>query len=78
VVATFDGASLTLFVDGQKTQVTPDARSQAPKPVSAFIGADPALSTADVMVGVIDEVAIYDKALDAARVASHFRAAGAH
>jgi Concanavalin A-like lectin/glucanases superfamily len=75
LVATYDGASLAFYVNGASVGTAPDARSQPTKPVGAFIGDDPQLAS---MVGVIDEVAVYDKALGADRVAAHFNAAGAH
>jgi hypothetical protein len=81
VVGTYDGGNLAWFVDGKMAGRAPDARSQSTKPVDALIGNDNSGSTADgfgAMVGTIDEVALYDNALSADRVAAHFSAAGVH
>jgi hypothetical protein len=81
VAATYDGASLILFVDGKKAQTTPDTRSQASKPVDGFIGANPTPAPCcafGALLGVIDEFAIYDKALGPDRILAHFNTANGH
>jgi hypothetical protein len=78
IAATYDGTSLTLFVDGARVQAASDARSQVSKPVSGFIGTNPAGAAAAALVGGIDEVAFYDKALSEDRIFAHFSAAATH
>ena len=78
-VATYDGMQLTLYLDGaldnQQTVV------QTPTPIAGYstpglsLGADPQYTGRPAFDGTIESVAIYDKALSAARVAAHFEAA---
>lgn len=77
LAATYDGALLQLFVNGvAPTAPVADTRPQAPKPVPLFIGSiDPSLPRFPEVVnftGTVDEVAVYDRALDADRVKLHF------
>jgi hypothetical protein len=71
VVASYDGASLRVHVDGALGASLTDARDLLEVDAEACVGATrPTASSA--FRGVIDEVAIYDKALDPARIRAHF------
>ena len=74
VVASYDGSVLRLFIDGALGSQENDDRAAKPKDSALWIGrrADDARS----IDGVIDEVAIYDKALAEDRIVAHHRAAG--
>jgi|RhiMethySRZTD1v2_1073278.scaffolds.fasta_scaffold24539_4 concanavalin A-like lectin/glucanase superfamily protein len=76
VVATFDGANLRLFVDGVQT-----AFNGVPNPIprtagSWTVGGPNCECTTNFFAGGIDELAIYEHALDPARVRAHFEASG--
>lgn len=70
VVAVYDGSALRLFLNGaQVGGDVADTRSAPSFAIPAYIGgASPA---EDLFDGVIDEVAVYDKALTAAQVKAH-------
>ena len=72
-VSTYDGALLTFYVDGAMVDQSADARPQLTKKVSLYVGSDGAGH--GVFDGALDELAIYDFALPAARVKAHFDAA---
>jgi hypothetical protein len=76
VVATYDGKTLTLYVDGIATESAPDPRPQLLKRTPLLVGARDKIS--GVLVGSVDELAIYDKALPADRVKAHFDIAPPH
>jgi hypothetical protein len=75
VVATYDGTNVALYVNGQ-----PFATSA----ISTPLVATGAPLTAGVLAnwgsftGVLDEIAIYDKALTPARIAAHYARATGH
>lgn len=69
VVGTYDGSTLTLYVDGASRGTVEDSRSQAAKSTPLFIGLKE--DGGDVWGGAIDEAAIYDKALTSTQVAQH-------
>jgi hypothetical protein len=71
VVATYDGTNLKLYVDGAKTVVS-DSRPQQPIPRPFFFGTKN--EGGGELLGAIDEVAVYDKALTDAQVATHYKA----
>lgn len=75
VVATYDGSALAIYLDGH-LEATTDAElaltSGTIPPL--MVGAANGSTTTSPMYGLIDEVAIYDHALDASRVAAHFAA----
>lgn len=73
VVATYDGATVRLFVDGLVVNTSVDVRSAAGGPYTVWVGA-PGYGQ-EAILGVVDELAVYDKALDPRRVAAHFAAA---
>jgi hypothetical protein len=72
VVGVYDGAMLVLYTDGVAGPTNVDARSLNPKnpPIPAFLGAF-SDSNRD-FTGDLDEVALYDHALTAARVTAHY------
>lgn len=73
VVGVYDGSRLFLYVDGVLLGNAPDARTALDKTAPLLIGAQ----TTDLYGGyrgVVDEIAIYDRVLPAARIAAHFEA----
>ena len=75
VVATYDGAALSLYVNGALAQTTRDAREIAPFTAPLVWGAA-STDVIDFFSGRLDEGAIYDHALSPDRIARH-HAAGA-
>lgn len=73
VVATYDGATMRLYVDGSMMDTSPDTRALPSSSEPMYIGASG--THQQVIEGVMDEVAVYDKALPEARVKAHFAAA---
>ncbi len=71
VVATFDGITMRLYLDGALGASTPENRSQGKK-ADLFVGAKS--TNYGTLPGDLAEVAIYDKALGPDRVAAHFDA----
>jgi hypothetical protein len=76
VVATFDGANLRLFVDGKQTAFNGVPNDMPPMTASWTVGGPNCDCTTNYFVGALDELAIYDRALDPARVRAHFEASG--
>ncbi|MEA2748180.1 MAG: hypothetical protein QOI41_2323 [Myxococcales bacterium] len=74
LVATYDGATLRMYVDGKADTkaVVGDSASMNDVVAHAFIGST---GTGNFFNGTIDEVAIYDKALTPAQVQAHHDAA---
>jgi hypothetical protein len=70
-VSTYDGALLRLYVDGVEIGSTADARPAGPIDAIVWVGANDGFDFVPIQ-GDLDEVAIYDKALPAARVKAHF------
>jgi hypothetical protein len=73
VVVTYDGATMSLYVNGVLASSGASTRSIStlPDPFRVATYSD-FLSSADCFPGTIDEVAMYDHALSAARVARHY------
>jgi hypothetical protein len=72
IVATYDGGTLALYRDGEVQQSVPSTLA-LPSTTSSFrIGGDPFFAAP--YSGSVDEVAIYDHALSAARIAAHYQA----
>jgi hypothetical protein len=69
VVATYDGTSLVLYVNGQElaSNATSAALLATNAPVTAGVVANWGRFT-----GVLDEIAVYDKVLSQARIAAHY------
>ncbi len=75
VVGTFDGVNAALYIDGVK--ITDIFRlNVSPITTTWTIGGQNCNCAMDNFAGSIDEVAIYNKALDERRILAHFRAAG--
>jgi hypothetical protein len=66
VVATYDGAAIAIYIDGELGERKLDTRSASEKNVDFLVGG--------AFVGILDEVAIYDKALAPERIKAHFQA----
>ena len=71
VVGTFDGINWKLYVDGVVVGSKAGTNSISTIPDSLYVGKVYQWSS---MVGWIDEVALYDKALTAAQVTAHYNA----
>ncbi|MFM9108388.1 MAG: LamG domain-containing protein, partial [Chloroflexota bacterium] len=74
VVAVYNGETMRLYVDGKAVSEGPSRRELLDTPFTFRVGARS--NGANPFSGIIDEVAVYDSALDDATVAGHF-AAGA-
>ncbi len=72
IVATYDGSSLRVFVDGAPAAEGAATRELLDTPYPLRIGARSDGSNG--LVGVIDEVAIYNQALSPETIAAHFQA----
>jgi hypothetical protein len=73
VVATFDGTTMIIYVNGAAVQ-----SSVAPQAIAAFndsfnVATYSTEMTADCFEGVVDEVAVYDHALTSQRIQTHYR-----
>ena len=71
VVATYDGAVATIYFDGAVKLAQPFGAALVATTAHFFIGGEVA---GGFWQGVIDEVAVYDRALAPARVTAHFLA----
>jgi hypothetical protein len=74
VVATYDGDALRLYVDAKLVASAADARPLGPGTIPLFLGKSD--NSTESLFGLLDEVAIYDKALEAARITAHYGASG--
>jgi hypothetical protein len=74
VVATYDGAHLTLYVNGSNVGTAVDTRPQASKTAPEYLGCKTFESVS--VQGTLDEFAIYDYPLSPAQVAAHWKASG--
>jgi hypothetical protein len=72
-VATYDGSTLRMYLDGVQVAGEPDEEPFDPAAQEALIGASNPDGT-DGFRGVLDEIAFYDKALTADRIRVHFDA----
>jgi len=71
IVATYSGASMTLFVNGVTQAIAADARTAAVKNVGFIVAGDD-LDANRALLGVVDEVAVYDHLLTSERVSLHY------
>jgi hypothetical protein len=76
VVATYDGTAMVLYIDGV-VKGQSSGSGTIPAMVEPWtVGRQQCTCTGDNFIGELDELAIYDKALDMSRVVAHYRAAG--
>jgi uncharacterized MnhB-related membrane protein len=75
LVGTFDGKSLTIYVDLVSQGTAQSSTSLPVVNVPFLLGAEDTSMT-ESLLGSMDEVAIYRKALSASQMAAHFHAAG--
>jgi hypothetical protein len=75
VAATYDGQTMTLYLNGQSLATLPSTLSLPIVDVAAIIGAANGSPIATPFNGNIDEYAVYDHALSPDRVAAHYTAA---
>jgi len=68
VAAVWDGATISLYRNGELTGSAPFTGSISPSTNDLFIGVNPVLGKQGYFVGRIDEVAIYDRALSPAEI----------
>lgn len=73
ITLTFDGMTHRIYVDAIELNSNGVTASAPPADAALFLG-DSAMGNAKKFSGVLDEIAIYDHALPAARVAAHFAA----
>ena len=75
LVATYDGTTMVLYVNGVAAANVGSTRSLAAiaVPLNLATYSDPAFSPLEFFPGTVDELAIYDHALSAARVLVHYR-----
>jgi Concanavalin A-like lectin/glucanases superfamily len=73
VVATFDGLDLVLYVNGEAQGTQTAAFSIAGATADFVVGAE-AGGTANYFPGTLDEVAVYDQALSANQIKTHYLA----
>lgn len=73
IAGTYDGTQLLLYLDGVAVGGRPDSRAQLVKSGHLYVGTKNLQG--GVIKGAIDEVAIYDRALSASRIAAHVAAA---
>lgn len=74
VVGTYDGTTLTLFVDGVQVSNNPNVTETVDSTGSLpYIGSQSTAGPSGIVLGFLDEVAIYDHALAPERVAEHHR-----
>jgi hypothetical protein len=71
-VAVYDGAMLAFYVNGVLIYEAADTRAMPVFASPAYIGAAPDIPRNNLYHGALDEVALYDHALSAARIALHF------
>lgn len=72
VVATFDGGTCRMYVDGVLSASASCPTQLADTAAPLTFGASSTVTTSN-LAGTLDEIAIYDKALSAARVDQHHR-----
>jgi hypothetical protein len=76
IVAAYDGTDAMLYVDGSMAQSSPSPTAMHPMTTTWAAGSQNCTCGTANFAGTLDELAIYDKALPAARVLAHYRASG--
>jgi hypothetical protein len=75
VVVVFDSTNTAhFFLDGVQTDAIPGPSQAAATDLDLMIGRNPASAVEEFFKGGIDEVAVYDYALSAEKIAAHFKA----
>ena len=74
VVATYDGTSIRLYLDGTLVSTVGSTRSIPAHASPLRFGLSSAYTNADRYSGSLDEVAVYTTALSAQQVTSHYQA----
>ena len=72
LVMTYDGTNLSLYVDGVLQGQAPSAPNAVSQPTQDTVVGN---GNGYPYTGVVDEVAVYDKALAVARITAHYKAA---
>jgi hypothetical protein len=76
VVGTYDGATLSLYIDGVFASSTANVITPVDSTGSLpYLGSQSTPTPTGLMQGVLDEIAVYDHVLSAERVAEHHRVA---
>ena len=73
VVGTFDGTMLRIYINGMQRMQGAASRVLPDTQTSLFIAAGNGVPTGGPVNGLIDDVAIYDYALDAERISAHYQ-----
>jgi hypothetical protein len=73
---TYDGAQMRLYVDGVLRSTANGSLEVPNSPDAKLVFGDRVQPTFFKLHGVLDEIAIYDHPLSAARIAAHLAAAG--
>jgi Concanavalin A-like lectin/glucanases superfamily len=74
VAATYDGTTMTLYQDGAMTDSLASSKNVVDPATQLLIGAGYSAGSTANMKGAVDEAAVYDHALTAARVSAHYQA----
>jgi concanavalin A-like lectin/glucanase superfamily protein len=75
-VATFDGTTLALYLDGKQVALTGTGGTDLPATGNVWTIGGQNCACSDRFIGVLDELAVYPTALAADRVCAHYRASG--
>lgn len=77
VVATYNGAVLSLYIDGAIEDSQADATKHASSSVPITVGASTPTGGIPQLVATLDEIALYDRDLSLADIQAHAKAGGA-
>lgn len=72
VVGTFDGATLRLYVNGAMVGSVADTALLVDNPATLMIASEYGNPSGSYFSGVMDEIAVYDRALTDAEVSAHY------
>jgi hypothetical protein len=72
IVGTYDGTQLAIYANGALAMSIPSSRQLLPVSEPFSVGTFSGNMLSDYFAGSVDEVAVYDHALTAARVMTHF------
>ncbi len=76
VVTAYDGTMVTIYVDGKAVQTGTSTNMMHPMSGGWAAGSQNCGCSSSNFIGSLDELAVYDKALPAARVLAHYHASG--